>query len=259
MNPKTDLLLYRLMWLAEKPLSPSFSNLEQSFEGWAYRNGLLYQIRRLEALGMLEANRDPATGKRLHRLTETGRAVALEGRDPDAAWARTWDHKWRLILFDIPELENSKRRHLNRALIQAGCGCLQGSVWITPFAPPGMQKFIDEDDADCKHLLLLLAESKGPKVDAKMVAGAWKFEAINAAYQELEVVLEQFPEVEKCGTREALAKWTAVENAATIRALRLDPLLPSTLIPKGYRGKAVWKKRKNTLAKAAKLATSLKI
>jgi len=257
MNPKTELLLYRLMWLAEKPLSPTFYNLEKSFEGWAYHNGLLYQIRRLEALGMLEASRDPATGKRLHRLTEAGRSIALEGRDPEAAWARTWDHKWRLILFDIPELENSKRRKLNRALVQAGCGCLQGSVWITPFAAKSMQKFIDEDDADCKHLLLLQAESKGPKVDAKMVAGAWKFQAINAAYQTLEVVLGQFPEVAKCGTRDALAKWTADEKAATTRALRLDPLLPSVLLPKGYRGKTVWRTRRKTLAEASKMRASL--
>jgi len=254
MNAKTELLLYRLMWLAEKPLSPTYSNLEQSFEGWAYRNGLLYQIRRLEAQGLLEASQDPITGKRLHRLTEAGCAVALEGRNPVTNWARPWDNKWRLILFDIPEIEKTKRRRLNRALTQAGCGCLQGSVWIAPLAPPGMQKFINEDDADCKHLLLLQAESKGPKVDAKMVAGAWKFSEINAAYQELQVVLEQFSEVESC---EALTKWTAHENAATRRALRLDPFLPSVLLPTGYRGKTVWRLRSKILAKAAKLARSL--
>ena len=115
-----------------------------------------------------------------------------------------------------------------------------------------------QDDPDCKHLLVLHADSKGPEVDTKMVAGAWKFSAIHAAYQQLEVILERFSEIEKIGTREALAEWTADENTATSKVLRLDPFLPSILLPKRYRGKVVWKKRAKTLAKAAKLAASLR-
>ncbi|MFN7341937.1 MAG: hypothetical protein ACK5TA_01230, partial [bacterium] len=79
---------------------------------------------------------DPASGKRLHRLTEAGRNAANGGRDPEVAWATPWDGKWRLFLFDIPEAENTKRRQLTRALAKAGCGCLQGSVWISPSTPP---------------------------------------------------------------------------------------------------------------------------
>ena len=59
---KTELLLYRLLWLAEKPTTPSYYHLEQSFEGWAYRNGLLNQIHQLQAQGWLESQQDPASG-----------------------------------------------------------------------------------------------------------------------------------------------------------------------------------------------------
>jgi len=259
MKAKTDLFLYRLQWLAEKPLRPTYFNLEQSFEGWAYQNGLLNQIHQLEAQGFLESTQDPASGKRLHRLTEAGRSQALGKRDPEKAWAAPWDHQWRLFLFDIPERESSKRRQLNRALTKAGCGCLQGSVWIAPATPPEIEELVAGDDPDCKHLLLLLANSKGRKVDAKMVEGAWDFEAINRKYQKLQETLDLFPQVVRCHTRDSLAQWTAAENAASRAALQIDPLLPSELLPKHYIGQRVWKSRGKVLAQAARLAPSLAI
>ena len=257
MKAKSELLLYRLLWLAEKPLRPSYYNLEQSFEGWAYHNGLLNQIHQLEARGFLEATQDPESGKRLHRLTEAGRALVLNRGDPEIAWATPWDRKWRLFLFDIPELESSKRRQLTRALTKAGYGCLQNSVWISPGTPPEIEKLIASDDPDCTHLLLLLADSKGPKVDAKMVKGAWDFEAINSAYLKLQETLERFPQVARDKSRESLAEWTAKENAISRAILRIDPLLPSELLPKEYVGKKIWKNRRKILAEAARLAASL--
>lgn len=257
MKAKTELLLYRLMWLADKAIQPYFFNLEQSFEGWAYRNGLLTMIQRLEAQGLLEATQDPKSGKRLHRLTEAGRAAALPRRDPEISWSAPWDRKWRLFFFDIPVVEGPKRKKLTRALAKAGCGCLQGSVWIAPTTPPAVEKIIAEDDPDCTHLLLLQADSKGPKVDAKMVEGAWDFDAINDAYGDLETVLERFSDVAGVGTKDALERWTADEQIAVTAALRLDPLLPAVLLPKRYAGRKVWKKRGAVLARAGRLAKSL--
>ncbi len=258
MKAKTELLLYRMLWMAEKPLRPTYYNLEQSFEGWAYRNGLLKQIHELEAKGFLEATQDPASGKRLHRLTEAGRAAVSDGSDPQKAWTQPWDHKWRLFLFDIPEHEKSKRRQLTRALAKAGCGCLQGSVWISPATPPVIESLVTGDDPDCTHLLLLLADSKGQKADAKMVEGAWDFEAINATYLQLQSILDRFPQVARRNTRESLADWTTSENAASRACLRMDPLLPAQLLPKYYVGRKIWSHRHKILAEAASLAASLR-
>lgn len=257
MKAKTELFLYRLFWLAEKPLRSTYFHIEQSFEGWAYRNGLLNQIHQLEAQGFLEATRDPASGKRLHRLTDAARAIMLGGRDTEKAWAAPWDHKWPLFLFDIPEREKSQRRQLTRALSRAGCGCLQGSVWISPATPPEIEKLVASDDPDCTNLLVLLADSKGKKVDAKMVEGAWDFDAINAAYQKLQEILDDFPQILRKNTRDALADWTASENSASRAALRMDPLLPTELQPKHYVGRKIWKNRAKILAQAARFAVSL--
>ena len=90
-----------------------------------------------------------------------------------------------------------------------------------------------------------------------MVEGAWDFEADNSAYQKLQETLERFPQVARDKSRESLAEWTAKENATSRAILRIDPLLPSELLPKKYVGKKTWENRCKILAEAARLAASL--
>jgi phenylacetic acid degradation operon negative regulatory protein len=258
MKAKTELLLYRLLWLAEKPMRPTFRNIEDSFEGWSYRHGLLAQVDRLEAQGLIESIRDPRTGERLHRLTEAGRLAASGGRDPVAAWSEKWDGRWRLILFDIPESERSKRKKLTRALSAAGCGCLQGSVWISPLTPPPIEKLVSGEDPVCSHLLMLHAESKGRCVDERMVAEAWDFEAINRQYEAYLAVLDRFAALPRPCSPGAFEDWTAAEQSAWKAALAIDPLLPGELLPKDYPGRKAWNLRKQVLSEAARLAGSLR-
>jgi len=257
MKAKTDLLLYRLMWLASKPLQPTYRNLTDSFEAWAYRNGCLQQIHRLEQAGLLESRMDEKTGQTLHRLTEAGMIVARGGRDPEACWNARWDGKWRLFLFDIPESESSARRRLRRALAAAGCGCLQASVWIAPNVPDELQKLVDGRDEDCSKLLLLHAGSKGRKADMAMVAAAWEFEKINRRYRKY---LERFANPPRDVNRwsaEDLEQWTAAEAAAWKHALAADPLLPRALLPPGYLGCDAHAKRASRLAEVAELAHNM--
>jgi DNA-binding transcriptional regulator PaaX len=44
-----------------------------------------------------------------------------------------WDHKWRIILFDIPAGERSKRNAFRSLIRRLGAVMLQKSVWIYPF------------------------------------------------------------------------------------------------------------------------------
>jgi DNA-binding transcriptional regulator PaaX len=257
MKAKTELLLYRLLWLAEKPMLPTFRNITDGFEGWAYRNGLLRQVFELEKQGFLESRIDPKSGSRLHRLTEAGRLAVLGGRDPEARWSRKWDRKWRLFLFDIAEAERAKRRKLTRALSAAGCGCLQGSVWIAPDLPPPLARLVEEEDSDSAHLLLLLADSKGERVDANMVDAAWNFAAIEDISRDCLAVLDRFPEVASGGEPSDFDQWTTDESAAWKSLLAADPLLPYELLPKGYLGRKVWRRRKAVLAEAARYASKL--
>src|SRR5271157_2550505 len=100
MKPRTEELLYFLLWTADRLAQPTFRNLTDSFEAWAYREGFLRQLQALEARRILE--RQPgAAADAIYRLTETGRLIALGGRDPVAQWRRRWDGRWRILVFDI--------------------------------------------------------------------------------------------------------------------------------------------------------------
>ncbi len=249
MKAKTELLLYHLMWTADALFRPTFRHLDQSFEGWAYKNGFLQQIQRLEADGFLESNRSSLDKKRFVRLSEAGRIAALGGRDPEKAWAASWDARWRLFLFDIPEKEKALKKQLNRALTDCGCGCLQGSVWIFPNIPDGINRFFVERGEDCSHLMMLESPSRGLAVDRKMVAAAWNFPRINERYQHHLEILKQFPSSAKSSPH-TLLDWSQLENRAWLDAVRHDPLLPAFLQPSGYLGVKAWKKRQAVLREA---------
>ena len=57
MQPNTEEFLNLLLWSAEKLGRPTFRNLTDSYESWAYRNGLFRQVASLERQQLLE--RDP--------------------------------------------------------------------------------------------------------------------------------------------------------------------------------------------------------
>src|SRR5208282_134723 len=131
MRPKTEAFLNLLLWSTDKLVNPTFRNLTDSYEGWTYRNGLLRQVAQLENWQLVERN-SASVEDRMYRLTRQGRLHVLGGRDPQIQWARKWDGRWRLVLFDVPTTRNTYRDRLRRYLRDKGFGCLQNSVWITP-------------------------------------------------------------------------------------------------------------------------------
>ncbi|PYI80803.1 MAG: hypothetical protein DME26_20925 [Verrucomicrobia bacterium] len=90
MKPKTEELLYLLLWACDMAARPTFRNLTDSFESWAYRTGFHRQLAALEQQRLVETKQE-STGGRVHRLTEAGRLRALGARDPVVCWKRRWD------------------------------------------------------------------------------------------------------------------------------------------------------------------------
>src|SRR5438093_13557330 len=90
MQPKTEEFLNPLLWSADILARPTFRNLTDSYESWAYRNGLMRQVATLQEQQLLERDASTATD-RLYRLTAQGRLHVLGGRDPEERWARRWD------------------------------------------------------------------------------------------------------------------------------------------------------------------------
>lgn len=53
-----------------------------------------------------------------------------------------WDHRWRVLIFDIPEERRSVREKIRRTLSAIGFVRLQDSVWVYPY--------------DCEDFVILL-------------------------------------------------------------------------------------------------------
>ena len=253
MKPKTFEFLAFLLWSADKLMRPTFRNMTDSYESWAYRNGLMRQLARLEKHQLVE--RPPeATDDRVYRLTAQGRLHALGGRDPEAQWSRPWDGYWRLVLFDIPMTRNTHRGQLRRYLRSKGFGCLQNSVWITPDPMDQECHLLAGGKVNVKSILLLEARSCAGESDTEIVAGAWDFKRINQSYARHLKILNEHPEgsLQNEAAARALLRWATMEREAWIEAVTQDPLLPQSILPADYLGQKTWQRRVEVIREAGK-------
>jgi len=253
MKPQTEEFLNFLLWSADKLANPTFRNLTDSYENWAYRNGLLRQVATLEKQRLVERDRT-VPNDRVYRLTRRGRLHALGGRDPQVRWLRKWDGRWRLVLFDVPITQNSYRRQLRRYLRDKGFGCLQNSVWITPDSPEEESRVLIGGKINVESLILLEARPCAGESDAEIVAGAWDFDRINRRYARHLKILSDWP----CGklgkevAAKTLLRWAAAEREAWLDAVTNDPLLPEKILPADYMGQQVWRRRVEVLQEAGR-------
>ncbi|HHY86471.1 MAG TPA: hypothetical protein GYA07_13200 [Verrucomicrobia bacterium] len=252
MKAKTEEFLYLFLWSADMAMRPTFRNLTDSFESWAYRKGLLKQLHRLEKQRLLE--RDARHSEdRLYRLTAAGRLHALGGRDPEERWARAWDGSWRLVIFDVPCERDIERDRLRRYLRSKWFGYLQKSVWITPDPLEDEVAILGKGKINVESLVLLEARGCAGESDASIVQGAWEFDEINRCYERHLEILDRRPEgpLRTRAASNALARWAAAEREAWAEALSKDPLLPVRLLPPNYLGRQAWLKRVQVFQKAA--------
>jgi len=257
LRPKTEELLYLLLWSCDRLARPTFRNLTDSFEAWAYRNGFHRQLAELERQKFLEsqaaADAKAVTTERVLRLTEAGRLHALGGRDPDSRWRRPWDGRWRLVLFDVPVAQSTVRDRLRNHLRQRGFGYLQNSVWISPDPLEEEKTTLLGSRTDVESLLLLEARPCAGESDEEIVSGAWDFAEINRGYAKHLKVMDARPAGplrDEAGAR-ALRTWANQERAAWRAAVEDDPLLPERLLPGDYVGRKAWQSRVKALREAA--------
>jgi phenylacetic acid degradation operon negative regulatory protein len=241
----TEEFLYVLLWAADSALRPTWRNLDDTFESWAYRNGLGRRLEALERLKLVERQRASDTS-RVYRLTVEGRRTALGGCDPIERWERTWDGRWRMVLFDLPVKASALRAKMRRHLLRHGFGYLQQSVWVTPDSLEEIHRQLRSMPTDVESLILFEGQPCGGESDAAIVRGAWDFAAINALYERHEAILGECPEAPSHSVPPGPRFWTWArrEREAWKAALRMDPLLPRVLLPAEYLGRRSWDARK---------------
>lgn len=102
-------------------------------------------IRRLYQSRLVDA-RDHPDGSTTITLTAAGKLKALTYKIDEMKIRRppSWDGKWRIILFDIPEKRRKIRDALRHHLRQLGCYEFQKSVFVHPFECRDQIDFIIE-------------------------------------------------------------------------------------------------------------------
>lgn len=114
-----------------------------------------YRYRRKRALNrLLELNFINATGERLS-ITDDGRTAFGDTvlKTFGLLKTKTWDHKWRVAIFDIPEIYAPLRRKIRDILKRAGFVKLQQSVWVFPHECKELIQLIKKESQLSRYVL----------------------------------------------------------------------------------------------------------
>jgi phenylacetic acid degradation operon negative regulatory protein len=244
----TDDVLNALSWTLERLTTPVVRQLAGPQESAADRRRLANQLEYARRRGLLA--REGRAAEVVYRLTAAGRLKALGGCDPEERWARAWDGRWRLILFDLPASGRRPRVRLWRWLHANHFGCLQNSVWIHPDPLAELGETLGEYRNDAGTLTVMEAQCVAGYANTALVQEAWDFAEINRRYA---AYLEGFGRARAfaLGTARCTPPWARgwlrAERVAWDHARSLDPLLPRALLPDGYRGVEAWQARRRVI------------
>ena len=231
---------------------PTRRNQEQFFHWLGESQSRREHLRRLRKRGLIASGGDDEDW--VPRLTKLGASAFAGGRDPEAAWNRTWDGTWRLLTFDLPRGESRARMKFRRWLCTNHFGRLQGSVWISPDPVPSIAEVITNDRLDPTMVMVFEGGLAGSPRPREVAALAWDFDSINSSYRRYASsatrVLQQLRR--KAPSRARFREILRKDRIAWWSAVRMDPLLPKALLPEGYEGPATWRIRGRLLKQLGK-------
>lgn len=176
----------------------------------------------------------------LYRLTSAGRQF-LRLHAPSASLRRrTWDGRWRMVMFDFPEVARKARDAFRRELKVHRMGCLQKSVWITPDPVIDDWKRLLAASELTEWVLLFESAELGPVEDLAIARRIWKLDEVSARYERYLTVFKSLPRQMRSAKSSTLqgelGNTIQRERRAYFDTLRGDPMLPSALTPKGFAG-----------------------
>jgi DNA-binding transcriptional regulator PaaX len=71
---------------------------------------------------------------------------------------KRWDHKWRVVIFDIPEKKKRVRDQIRNLFVTAGFLRLQDSVWVYPYDCEDIIGLLKTDFGVGKDLLYMIVD-----------------------------------------------------------------------------------------------------
>ena len=159
----------------------------------------------------------------------------------------TWDGKWLVVTFSVPEEHRDKRDNLRAQLTGLGFGLLSSSVWIAPTDREAEVKAVLEELALHEHVALLHCESiwmPGMENARDLVYWVWHLQDLEAHYGDVNQSLEHLlASLKQIGHGEAVDVETLFFETMSLQGelmeivLNEDPCLPLDLLPTEWVGK----------------------
>jgi len=157
---------------------------------------------------------------------------------PEKFWNKNWGKLWYILMFDVPETNRSYRDTLRTFLKQRNFGCLQKSVWVTPWDV--RPEYDDLNRTACVDSVAFLFEARTVLGfgNQSVVREAWSFEKINQVQKlYIQFAGENLKKLALESSSESdISQLLRMDQLAYAQAMSMDPLLPEALHPEEYAG-----------------------
>lgn len=200
------------------------------------RTSYFNAISRLLTLG--DIKKVEKRGRAYYQLTSKGSKRIRENIPILRLAAKTWDRKWRIVIFDIPEKKKRLRESLRRKLIDLGFGRWQKSVYIIPHdIRDEINRFFKNQKLD-HYCVCLEARRADLGDDRTLVDKVWNLDKIGDEYREF---IWDCEELESLSIEERKDKvkdlWERYKGL-----IFKDPHLPAQLLPDNWPAEEARKK-----------------
>ncbi|MBI4066504.1 hypothetical protein HY411_02195 [Candidatus Gottesmanbacteria bacterium] len=181
------------------------------------------------------------------RLTSTGKERIVRDFPLFSLANKPWDKRWRVVIFDIAEINRNTREALRDKLRELGFGMLQESVWITPHdVSLDMREFLEHYELDDAAFVLEVSAVLAGDQE-RLVRKVWNLDNLEEAYRTVINEVKQFQDMYIASDGRRLQhtdkrhrKGENMEDEVRnirqryIEALIADPCLPKELWPDGW-------------------------
>lgn len=145
---------------------------------------------------------------------------------------KRWDKRWRLVIFDVKEIERHVRDGLRKKLKELGFGMVQRSVWLSPHDLLVDLRQFFEGKRIMKNILLTETKEIGVNDIKEFANKIWKLESINQKYldiygdlKKIEIILDS-----RTKQKDAFKGFKSLYQSF-IELIIHDPFLPEELLP----------------------------
>lgn len=198
-------------------------------------------ISRMNKQGWVQSEK--ISNKSYYSLTERGqKRIDEAAKRIFKLMPETWDGKWRILMYNIPEEIRNVRDELRKELVWSGFGTLSNSCWISANNLEKQVFDLIEKYEISDYVDFFVSKYAGPQENIRLVEKSWNLDEINEKYLEFISVYSQRYIIDKNEIQKG-NKTDAdcfVERTKLVHEYRkflfIDPGLPEELLPEKWLG-----------------------